>query len=128
GPLAATAMFCHRIARMRREARSNNLSAGMPAGHASNSRVLALYRGNDARKPEEFLGILRFAVNQHLVMHVRAGGPAGAAEKSDLAVPRDPLADRDGLAMKMRIAGGDAVAVIDFDDLAVIVAIPGIGH
>src|SRR5204862_5470476 len=106
------------------------LSAGgtLPAGYASNGKALALYRGNDARKTEEFLGVLRFTVDQHLVMHMRTGGPAGAAEESDLAMSRDPLADRDGLAVQMRVTGRDAVAMVDLDDLAVIVAIPGISH
>ena len=30
--------------------------------------------------------------------------------------------------MQMRVAGRDAVAVVDFDDLTIIVAIAGIGH
>src|SRR5204863_5216057 len=64
----------------------------------------------------------------HFVVHVRAGGAPGAAEEADLAVRRDALPDRHSLAMEMRIAGRDAIAVVDFDDLAVIVAITGIGH
>ncbi len=41
---------------------------------------------------------------------------------------RDALADRYGLAVEMGVAAGDAVAVVDLDDLAVIVAVTGIGH
>src|SRR5437762_10748314 len=61
-------------------------------------------------------------------MDMRAGSAAGAAEKADVASPADTLPDRHGLAVQMGVAGRDAVAVVDLDDLAVIVAIPGIGH
>ena len=59
---------------------------------------------------------------------MRAGSAAGAAEKADLAMPGDTLPDRHGLAVQMGVAGRDAVAVVDLDDLAVIVTISGIGH
>src|SRR4051794_38412777 len=61
-------------------------------------------------------------------MHVRSGGAAGAAEEADLAVPGDMLPDRDRETMQVGVAGGDAVTVVDLDDLAVIVAISGEGH
>src|SRR5579884_1116171 len=90
---------------------------------------LALRRNrDDVAEMEKLLGVLRLAVDQHLVMHVRAGGAAGAAEIADLGMRPDMLADRDGEAVEMGVAGRDAVAVIDLDDLAVIVAVAGIGH
>ena len=67
--------------------------------------TLPLRRRHETGEAEEFLGVLRFAVDQHLVMHMRAGGAAGAAEEADLAVRRDALPDRDGLAMEMRRNG-----------------------
>ena len=41
---------------------------------------------------------------------------------------RDPVADRYGLSVQMRIAGRNAIAVVDLDDLAVSAAVTGIGH
>src|SRR3954453_20240200 len=61
-------------------------------------------------------------------MYVRAGGAAGAAQKTDLGAASDALTDRNEISVEMPIAGGDAVAVVDLDDFAVIVAITGIGH
>ena len=59
---------------------------------------------------------------------MRPGGAAGAAEEADLGLRRDALADRYRGAVQMCIARGDAVAVVDLDDLAVIVAVAGEGH
>src|SRR5215469_15499642 len=86
------------------------------------------YRRHVAAEIEEFLRVLRLAVDDDLVMRMRTGRAAGRAEIADLLVQPDPLPDRHGERMQMRVARGDAVAVIDLDDLAVIVAIPGIGH
>ena len=58
---------------------------------------------DQAGETEEFLGILRFAVDHHLVVHMRTGGAAGAAEEADLAMRRDPLAARHGLSMEMSV-------------------------
>src|SRR5438552_16099728 len=46
------------------EGREKQWSTGgtLPASYASNGKALALYRGNDARKTEEFLGVLWFTV------------------------------------------------------------------
>src|ERR1700736_2952271 len=79
-------------------------------------------------EPDEFLRVLRLAVDDELVMHVRAGAAAAGAEIADLLMRADPLADRDGKAVEMCVARSDAVAVVDLDDLAVIVAIGGKGH
>jgi hypothetical protein len=76
---------------------------------------------------EEFLRVLRLAIDQHLVMHMRAGAAAGAAEEPDPLVRRHLLPDRDGGPMEMGIEGFDAVAVVDLHRLAVIAAIAGEG-
>ena len=57
---------------------------------ARESAASGLQLGDNRHQPgeaEEFRRVLRLAVDQHLVMHVRPGGAAGAAEKADLAVP-----------------------------------------
>src|SRR5207302_4984687 len=115
-------MVFHRIATRPRKGRSVCRCAPQRA------YVLPLNGSHDAREPEEFFRVLRLAIDQHLVMHMRAGRAAGAAEEADLAMARDALPDRHGLAVQMGVAGRDAVAVVDLDDLAVVVAIPGIGH
>ena len=71
---------------------------------------------------------MRLAIDQHLVMDMRAGSAAGAAEETDLGTAGDALPDRDDVSVQMAITRRNAIAVIDFDDLAVIVAIAGIGH
>src|SRR5262249_37132970 len=73
-------------------------------------------------------GILWLVVDPHLIMHVRARTAAGASEKPDLFMFGDPLSDRHDIAVKMAVNGRDAVSVIDFDDLAVIAEVAGIGY
>src|SRR5438477_10178838 len=90
--------------------------------------MLALRGCDETGEAEELRRVLRLAVDQHLVMDMRTGRSAGAAEETDLGMPRHALPDRYGLAVKMGVAARDAVTVVDLDDLAVIVAIPGIGH
>src|SRR5438045_7776607 len=120
--LLIAAMFLHRMSTQQRKVRSVRRTA------PQREYVLPLNGGDDSGEPEEFLRVLRFAVDQHLIMDMRAGSAAGAAEKADLAMPGDTLPDRHGLTVQMGVAGRDAVAVIDLDDLAVIVTISGIGH
>ena len=83
---------------------------------------------DDASEPHEFLRVLRLAVDDDLVMHMRPGRAAGAAEKADLGLRRDMLPDRHGRAVQVPVAGREPVAVVDLDDLAVIVAIAGERH
>src|SRR5437016_3796979 len=86
-------------------------------------------RGWDhAGQADEFFGVLGFVVDPDLIVHVGAGAAAGAAEKADLLMLGDPLPDRDDVAVKMGVKGGDAVSVIDLDHLAVVAVIPGVGH
>src|SRR5271166_5387546 len=81
-------------------------------------------RGRDhAGKADERLGILRFVVDEYLIMHVRAGTAAAAAEKTDLLMLGDPLSDRDDVAVKVAIDCGDTVTVINLDHLAVVAAV-----
>src|SRR5437762_11665819 len=115
-------MFFHRIATRPRKGRRVRRTA------PQRGYVLPLNGGDDAGEAEEFLRVLRFAVDQHLIMDMRAGSAPGAAEKADLAMPGDTLSDRHSLAVQMGVAGRDAVAVVDLDDLAVIVTTSGIGH
>src|SRR5271167_1148337 len=76
----------------------------------------------------ELLRILRLAIHNHLVVHMGTRGAAGAPEKADLRMRLDPLAHRDGVTMHVAVEGGNSVAVIDLDDLAVSTPIPGISH
>src|SRR5689334_4554411 len=86
-------------------------------------------RGWDhAGQADEFFGILRFVVDPDLIVHMRPGAAAGAAEKADLLMLGDPLPDRNDIAVKMGIKGGDAVSVIDLDHLAIVADIAGVGH
>src|SRR5438874_10131238 len=90
---------------------------------------LPLRRGWDhAGQADEFFGVLGFVVDPDLVVHVGAGAAAGAAEKADLLMLGDPLPDRNDVAVKMGVKGGDAVSVIDLDHLAVVAVIAGVGH
>ena len=72
-------------------------------------------RGWDhAGQADELFGVLRFVVDQDFIVHMGSGTAAGAAEKADLLVLGDPLRDRDDVAVKMGIKGGDAASVIDW--------------
>src|SRR5690242_3372120 len=68
---------------------------------------------------EEFLGIDRVVVHQHLVVQMRPGAAAGAAELAQPLVRAYPLAARHRDAMEMREARDDAVAMVDLDRPAV---------
>src|SRR6266851_1318082 len=76
---------------------------------------------NDVSGLEEFLGILRHAVDLHLVMDMRPGAAARAAEQADLLAAGEMLSQRNRDAMQMGVARDDAGAVIDVDDAAELV-------
>jgi len=87
------------------------------------------HRGWDhAGQADELFGVLRFVVDQDFIVHMGSGTAAGAAEKTDLLMLGDPLPDRDDIAVKMGVKGGDAVSVIDLDHLAIVADIAGVGH
>jgi hypothetical protein len=54
-------------------------------------------------KPDEFLGILRFAVHENLVIHVGAGAATGAPKKADLRMRGNRLAYRNDTAVHMTV-------------------------
>src|SRR5271166_5862906 len=60
-------------------------------------------------------------------MDMRAGTTAGGPEEADLRMRIDPLAHRDGVTVHMAVDGGNPIAMVDLDDLAVIAAISGKG-
>src|SRR5215472_3616582 len=84
--------------------------------------------GDHAGEAYKLLGILRLVVDTNLVMHMRPGTAAGTAKEADLVVFGDGLPDRHSEAVKMRVKGGDAVAVVDLDYPAVIAVIPSVSH
>src|SRR5271169_4564098 len=89
---------------------------------------LPLRSWDDAGQADEFFGILRFVVDPDLIVHMGPGTAAGAAEKADRLMLGDPLPDRNDIAVKVGVKGGDAVSVIDLDHLAVVAVIAGVGH
>ena len=73
-------------------------------------------------------GVDRTAVFVDLVMHVGAGrATAGPHQCHHLAL-LDDIADLDQVFFVVRVAGGVAPAVIDFDHIAIAVAITRPGH
>src|SRR6266566_4474003 len=94
----------------------------------ASARTLSVGGRYDSGETDELLRILRFAIDEYLIVHMGAGTAAAAAEKTDLLMLGDPLSDRDDVAVKVAIDGGDTVSVIDLDQLAVVAAIAGIGH
>ena len=72
----------------------------------------------DARA-QEFLRIDRLAVDARLVMQMRAGRAAGRADLADGLADPHRLADLDVDLRQVAVAGGEAVAVVDLDHLAV---------
>src|SRR5437588_792023 len=81
-------------------------------------RGARLFRGDldDIAGLEKLLRVLRHAVDLHLVMDVRPGAAAGAAEQADLLAHADMLAGRHHDAVEMGIACDNARAVVDIDD------------
>src|SRR5690606_39616092 len=67
------------------------------------------------------------AVDPLLVVEVRPGGAAGAADLADAGPGLHLVADRDRLGLQVGVEGGDALAVVDHDVLAVAGVAP-VGH
>src|SRR6266581_2578037 len=59
---------------------------------------------------------------------MRTGGAAGRAGFRHLASALDNVAFLDEKPRAMRVAGGEIVAVVDLDHVAVLVMGPGVGH
>src|SRR6266702_400941 len=80
-------------------------------------------RSVGAAKPrarvQKFLRVDRLAVDAGLVMQVRTGRAAGGADLAQHLADRHRLPDPDVDRGKMSIAGGEAVAVVELDHLAV---------
>src|SRR5205814_10731183 len=93
------AMFFHRMATQPRKGRSVRRTA------AQREYVLALNGGDDSGEAGELIGALRFAVDHHLIMDMRAGRAAGAPGKADLPMPGDALSDRHGPGVRLGVAG-----------------------
>src|SRR5215467_1000865 len=77
---------------------------------------------------KELLRILRFIVDENFIMHMRAGATSGAPEKPDLLMAVDSLSHRHNVSMQMSVESDDPIAVADFNDLAKIRPVAGIGH
>lgn len=67
----------------------------------------------------EFFRILGRAVDQHLVVKVRASATPGAADLANPLIELNLLPSRDDDAMEMGVAGDDAVTVIHLDHFTV---------
>src|SRR5512135_1926737 len=79
--------------------------------------------GSNAAEPQaraqELLRIDRFAVDAGLIVQMRAGRTACRANLADDLADADLLADFDVDLRQMAIAGGEAVAVVDLDHIAI---------
>ena len=62
---------------------------------------------------------MRMVIDADLVVHMRTGGPTGGAEKTDLLVKPDFLAERNVDTVQMRVSSANAMAVLDLDHEAV---------
>src|SRR5260370_16855547 len=85
--------------------------------------TLPLRSWDHASQADKLFGILRFVVDQDLIVHMGPGTAAGAAEKADLLMLGDLLPDRDHIAMKMAIHGVDASSVLAFNNLPLVTAL-----
>src|SRR5215471_18788900 len=97
--------------------RADPLCAVLPAGG-----------GDHAGEAKKFLRILRLVIDENFVMHMRAGASSRTAGEPDLLVISNGLAHRHDVAVQMAVYGGDPIAVADFDNLAIIGSVTGIGH
>ena len=73
------------------------------------------------RGPQVFVGVYGGVVDADLVVEVGAGGAAGAAYVADDLAADDSLAGHDAESGHVGVHGGDAVAVVEDDFLAVAV-------
>jgi hypothetical protein len=64
-------------------------------------------------------GIFRRAIEPRFVEQMRARAPAGIAQQPNFLVQPDRFAGLHQDAVEMRVAGGEAVAMVDLDDLAI---------
>src|SRR5580692_12909800 len=77
---------------------------------------------------QKFLRIDRFAVDAGLVMQMRAGRAPGRADPADHLADANALADANVDLGEMAVAGGEAIAVVDLDHLAIAAAPAGRRH
>src|SRR6185437_12494077 len=77
---------------------------------------------------QKLFRVLGHAVDQHLVVEMRAGAAPRAAELAHHLMHRHHLATRHERFVEMAEAGDDTVAVIDLDDLAIGTFRPGKDH
>ena len=70
---------------------------------------------------EIFVGIDRNALDADLVVQMRRGDAARAADVSDDLATMNVLAGSDGESGEMAVSGGDAMAVIEADEVSVTV-------
>src|SRR5690606_39102755 len=73
-------------------------------------------------------GIDRPAVQPDLKMAMRAGRATGRADLGDNLPDMDARTDLDQVARVVRVTGHVAIAMVDFDDIAIAVAHTRIGH
>src|SRR6185312_4779803 len=76
---------------------------------------------------QELLRIDRFAVDTRLVMQMGPGGAAGRADLADDLADVDDLADLDVDLREVAVPRREAVAVVDFDHIAVAAVAAGAG-
>src|SRR5260370_34225689 len=71
------------------------------------------------RHAEILVGINRGVAESDFIVKMRTGGAAAGADVADGVAAMDVLPGRDREAGKVAVAGGDAVAVVHHDGLAV---------
>src|SRR6185437_11194206 len=71
---------------------------------------------------QEFLGIDGFTVDPRFIMQMRSGGAARRADFADHLADLDHVADLDVDLREVAVAGGEPVAMVDFDHAAVAAA------
>src|SRR5436189_211327 len=108
---------------------SETLNSALPrtAGRAADGDRLAgaVLQGDEGvARLEEGHGIDRAAVDPDLVVQVAAGRAAGRAHQADQIAAVDALAGQGDPLREVAVAGLDALAVVDLDQIAVAAIVP----
>src|ERR1700687_1285084 len=99
------------------------------AGRMATARAaMSLEAAEPDARAQELLRIDRLTVDPRLVVQMRAGGAGGEADLADGLRDVDRLAAPPADFRQMAVTGGQAMAVVDLDHIAVAALPAGDGH
>src|SRR5665811_916962 len=98
------------------------------AGRMATARAETLKRAEPDAGAQEFLRVDRLAVGAGLIVQMRAGRSPGRADPADDLADAHRLTDLHVNLREMAVTGGQAIAVVDLDHVAIAAFAAGDAH